>query len=98
MALRCESAITVCLRSPAAQCVICGRHFCAHHGDVEAAVCRLCKGAYRTKLQAEAAQQAEIDRREMAEQRNSDLNLCGWNECPNDLYARCERCGLSYCP
>jgi hypothetical protein len=98
MPLRCESSITVCFRTPAAQCVICGRHFCAQHGDVENSVCRLCKASYRRKLQQEAAAQAEIERREEAEQRNTDGNLCGWTECPNPLYARCERCGLSYCP
>ena len=98
MALRCESAITVCFRAPAAQCVICGRHFCGQHGNTEDSVCRLCKAAYRVKLRAEATQQDEIERREEAERRNSEENLCGWYECPNDLYARCERCGLSYCP
>jgi hypothetical protein len=98
MPLRCESSITICFRAPAAQCVICGRHFCVKHGNVEASVCRLCKGAYRRKTEAEAAQQAEIERREMAEERNTEANLCGWYECPNPLYARCERCGLSYCP
>ena len=46
----------------------------------------------------EAAQQAEIERREAAEQRNAEESLCGWYDCPNALYARCERCGLSYCP
>src|SRR3954452_14622910 len=98
MALRCESCITICFRTPAAQCVICGRHFCAQHGDVEASVCRLCSGAYKRKIMVEAAQQAEIDRREAAEQRNTEEILCGWYDCPNALYARCERCGLSYCP
>src|SRR5687768_18267975 len=77
MPLRCESSITVCFRTPAAQCVICGRHFCAQHGDVENSVCRLCKASYRRKLQQEAAAQAEIERREEAEQRNTDGNLCG---------------------
>jgi hypothetical protein len=98
MPLRCESAITICFRTPAAQCVICGRHFCARHGNVEASVCRLCTGTYRVKLRAEASQQAEIERREEADRRNTEENLCGWYECPNPLYARCERCGLSYCP
>src|SRR6266540_2693831 len=97
MPLRCESAITICLRTPAAQCIICGRHFCAQHGNVEEAVCRLCKGTYQQRLQEEAAQEAEVARREGAEKRNED-NLCGTQECPNPLYARCERCGLSYCP
>ena len=98
MALRCESCITICFRAPAAQCVICGRHYCAQHGDVEASVCRLCRGAYKRKVIVEAAQQAEIERREAAEHRNTEENLCGWYDCPNPLYARCERCGLSYCP
>lgn len=49
-------------------------------------------------MQAEAAHQAEIERREAAEHRNLEENLCGWYACPNPLYARCERCGLSYCP
>ena len=97
MPLRCECAITVCLRAPAAQCVICGRHFCAQHGEVEDSVCRLCKGMHRTKLRAEAYQQSEIERREDAQRRNADEDLCGWQDCPNPPYARCERCGLSYC-
>lgn len=46
----------------------------------------------------EAAQQSEVERREYADERNREENLCGWYECPNPLYARCERCGLSYCP
>lgn len=41
---------------------------------------------------------AETERRQDASARNSDQGLCGWQECPNSLYARCERCGLSYCP
>lgn len=49
-------------------------------------------------MAAEAAQQAEVERREYAEIRNNEENLCGWYECPNPLYARCERCGMSYCP
>ncbi|MFL5734458.1 MAG: hypothetical protein ACJ78Q_14830 [Chloroflexia bacterium] len=61
-------------------------------------MCRLCTGTYRVKLRAEASQQAEIERREEADRRNTEENLCGWYECPNPLYARCERCGLSYCP
>jgi hypothetical protein len=68
------------------------------HGDPESSVCRLCTRAYRVKLEAEAGQQAEVERREYADARNRDENLCGWYECPNPLYARCERCGLSYCP
>ena len=98
MALRCESPIALCFRTPAAQCVICGRHFCKAHGDVEASVCRLCRHEYQMKLRAEATQAAEMERREEAEARNLDENLCGWAECPNEMYARCERCGLSYCP
>ena len=98
MALKCESAITICFRTPAAQCIICGRHFCAQHGNPEESVCRLCQGAYRAKLRAEAAQQDELERREEALRRNAEENLCGWWDCPNPLYARCERCGLSYCP
>jgi len=97
MALRCESPIAVCFRTPAAQCIICGRHFCRVHGDVEASVCRLCRAEYRDKLQAEASQAAEVERREEAARRNLEENLCGWYDCPNDMYARCERCGLSYC-
>ncbi len=77
--------------------MICGRHFCAQHGNVEESVCRLCSSTYRAKLQAEAAQQVEIERREEAGRRNAEENLCGWYECPNPFYARCERCGLSYC-
>ena len=98
MPLRCESPIAICFRTPAAQCIICGRHFCAHHGDVEPAVCRLCRSAYKRKLYQEVAQAAEVARREMAERRNTEEDLCGWAECPEILYARCERCGLSYCP
>jgi hypothetical protein len=98
MPLRCESPIAICLRTPAAQCIICGRHFCAVHGDIEASVCRLCRTEYRRKLQVEAAQAAEVERREEAERRNTEEGLCGWYDCPNPLYARCERCGLSYCP
>ena len=98
MALRCESPIAICLRTPAAQCIICGRHFCRVHGDVEASVCRLCRAEYKDKLRAEASQAAEVERREEAERRNLEENLCGWYDCPNDMYARCERCGLSYCP
>ncbi len=41
---------------------------------------------------------AEVERRQEAERRNSEEGLCGWEDCPNELYARCERCGLSYCP
>ena len=97
MPLRCESPITICFRTPAAQCIMCGRHFCAQHGDVEASVCRLCSASYRRKLHDEAAQVAEIERRVSAEARNND-GICGWQDCPNELYARCERCGASYCP
>ena len=98
MPLRCESPIAICFRTPAAQCIICGRHFCAQHGDVEASVCRFCRSAYRRKLEEEAAMSAETERRLEAEARNGDQGLCGWHECPNALYARCERCALSYCP
>ena len=98
MALRCESPIGICFRTPAAQCIICGRHFCRVHGDVEASVCRLCRSEYRDKLRAEASQAAEIERRDEAERRNLEENLCGWYDCPREIYARCERCGLSYCP
>jgi hypothetical protein len=98
MALRCECPITVCFRTPVAQCIICGRHFCAAHGDVEASVCRLCRSEYKQKMLADAAQSAEVERREEAQRKNIEENLCGWYECSNDMYARCERCGLSYCP
>src|SRR5689334_10539551 len=98
MPLRCESSIVVCFRAPGAQCVICSRHFCVKHGNVEESVCRLCKRTYKHKLALEAAQESEVERREYADQRNREENLCGWYECPNPLYARCERCGLSYCP
>ncbi|HYP42231.1 MAG TPA: hypothetical protein VEX13_17880 [Chloroflexia bacterium] len=65
---------------------------------MEASVCRLCRGAYRRKLREEESQAAEVERREEAERRNNEEALCGWHDCPNDLYARCERCGLQYCP
>jgi hypothetical protein len=61
-------------------------------------VCRHCRGSYRRKLEEEAALAAEVERREEAERRNNVENLCGWYDCPNALYARCERCGFSYCP
>ena len=98
MPLRCESPIAICFRTPAAQCIICGRHFCSQHGDVAASVCRLCRTEYKRKTREESAQAAEIERREEAEHRNNEEGLCGWDDCPNPLYARCERCGLSYCP
>ena len=98
MPLRCESPIAICFRTPAAQCIICSRHFCAKHGDVEASVCRHCRAEYRRKVEEESAAAAEIERREEAERRNSELGMCGWYDCPNSLYARCERCGHSYCP
>ncbi len=97
MPLRCESPIALCFRTPAAQCIICGRHFCRAHGDPEASVCRLCRSAYKQKLRAESAQAMEIERRQEAERRNTEEGLCGWYECPHALYARCERCGLQYC-
>lgn len=97
MPLRCESPITICFRVPEAQCVICGRHFCGKHGDVEAAVCRLCRTTYHRKLLDEEAQAVEVQRREEAERRN-DEGECGVLDCPEPLYARCERCGHSYCP
>jgi hypothetical protein len=68
------------------------------HGDVEASVCRLCRAEYKDKLHAEASQAAEVERRDEAERRNLEENLCGWYDCPNEMYARCERCGMSYCP
>ena len=98
MPLRCESPISICFRTPAAQCIICSRHFCRKHGSVEVSVCRLCRPAYKKKLREEAAQAAEVERREDAELRNNEEGLCGWHNCPESLYARCERCGLSYCP
>lgn len=97
MPLRCESPVAICFRTPSAQCIICGRHFCAKHGDAEAAVCRLCRPAYRRKLHEEALHSTEISRREEAERRNNDEGLCGNQGCPNPLYSRCERCGTSYC-
>jgi hypothetical protein len=61
-------------------------------------VCRLCRSEYKQKMLADAAQLAEVERREEAQRKNIEENLCGWYECANDMYARCERCGLSYCP
>ncbi|MDQ6695247.1 MAG: hypothetical protein M3014_12645 [Chloroflexota bacterium] len=45
----------------------------------------------------EQAQASEIERRDLADTRNNE-GLCGWHDCTNTLYARCERCGMSYCP
>jgi hypothetical protein len=59
---------------------------------------RHCRRPYRHKLEEEAASIAEVERREEAERRNNEEGLCGWYDCPNQLYARCERCGYSYCP
>ena len=59
--------------------MICGRHFCAQHGNVEDSVCRLCRSTYRAKLQAEAAQQVEVERREEAFLAELLANVCVLN-------------------
>ena len=44
------------------QCTVCGRFFCATHGDVEAGHCRRCRSAYARRVAATAAAYTEANR------------------------------------
>ncbi len=96
MALRCEAGLIVCRNVAAAQCVVCGRFFCAQHGDPAAPHCRYCGRAFARKMAGEQAAHAEVDRQATATVRNAE-NLCGWVGCDQAPLVLCQHCGLLYC-
>ncbi len=96
MALRCESGLVLC-RTPAdGQCAVCGRYFCAKHGDPDAPHCRRCTRAFAVRQRDAAAAVAETVRRETAAVHNSD-GRCGWANCAEPPLAQCDHDGLHYC-
>jgi len=96
VALKCEAGPLYCGALAEQVCLICGRYFCARHGDLAAPHCRRCTAAFARRRQEAAAAAAEVDRRVLAEHLNG-LGQCGWPECPGPLLARCAHCGLQYC-
>jgi hypothetical protein len=96
MALKCEAGFLFCREVADQVCVVCGRYFCAKHGNVAGPHCRHCKRAFAERRQAAEAADAETARRAMAAQHNS-VGQCGWVACTGPLLARCEHCGLQYC-
>jgi len=96
MALRCESGLVYCREYADQVCVVCGRYFCARHGDVTAPRCRRCKRAFAERQRQEAAATAETIRRELAAQHN-DAGQCGWAACDSAMLVLCQQCGLQYC-
>ena len=62
-------------------------------------MCRLCRSEYKQKTAGRGCSGwLRLSAEKKRKRRNLEENLCGWYECPNEMYARCERCGLSYCP
>ena len=96
MALRCEAGFVYCREVAASACSICGRYFCAKHGDPAGPYCRHCRRAFLADRRAEAAEAAEVTRREVAGQHNA-AQQCGWVACEGPMLALCEHCGLQYC-
>src|SRR4051812_3255859 len=96
MPVRCEAAVLVCTNVATQQCVVCGRLFCPRHGDDEGPHCWRCKRDYLRKLADEETAQAELARREMAAEHNSE-GRCGWAGCDEPQLVLCRHCGYEYC-
>jgi hypothetical protein len=96
MAVRCESGWVLCRNVAERQCTVCGRFFCASHGDVEAGHCRRCRSAYARRVEATAAAYSEATRQTQAANRNAN-GLCGWADCHQAPVVLCQHCGLLYC-
>jgi hypothetical protein len=96
MALRCEAGLIVCRNVAAGQCIVCGRFFCAAHGNPDGPHCRFCRGAFQRKQAADQAAAAEVARQATAMARNA-TNLCGWEGCDQAPLVLCQHCGLLYC-
>lgn len=96
MALKCESGLILCREVAEQECAICGRYFCGKHGDVQAPHCRRCARAFAERERETQAAAAEVTRREMAAQHNTD-GRCGWLGCSGPVLVLCQHCGLKYC-
>ena len=94
--MRCEAALIVCTHVAARQCVICGRFYCAQHGNVAAGYCRHCRVPFARRQIADHAAAAEADRQAAAAARNS-VGVCGWDGCDEGATVLCQHCGLLYC-
>ena len=96
MALKCEAGIIYCGAVADQACAICGRYFCARHGDVAAPHCRHCTAAFARRQRETEAAAAEVLRRDAAAERNGE-GLCGAADCDGPLLALCQQCGSRYC-
>lgn len=96
MALKCESGWVYCRHVADGVCAVCGRYFCARHGNVAGPHCRRCTGAFAAQQAAAAATAAEVARRGRAAEYNA-AGCCGWDGCSESPLALCQHCGLNYC-
>ena len=96
MALRCEAGLVYCREVADGLCSVCERPFCARHGNLAGPYCQRCKRAFVERQRGIEAATAEVTRREMAAQHNSD-GECGWIACTGLMLALCQHCGLQYC-
>lgn len=100
MALYCEKGVLLTCRNPIVeQCSYCGKHFCVQHGHVDKVICNNadCLKKYASDLRKSERQAWEDERYQMGLERNT-YNLCGYPECPNQVYVVCGHCDVFYCP
>ena len=93
----CELGFVHCSHPVAGECEICGRAFCAVHGNHDLGICRSCLKDYLQAAEEEHLNAAEAERRDQVVRRN-DRHVCGKERCSDAaLVLRCRRCAGWFC-